>query len=175
MTLKENIQYLKMELENYSYEFRSIYEDFTSTSISSFSKRYQNFISNNNQVLIYTLTNGIEMTQNITFSIAMTRIPSTVFYVSTLIDESKEINMKERNTYELILCDFGSAKILEKNQSSIAYICSRYYRAPELIFGATQYNNQIDTTGRINQKLFTCFVVALEEHVYLNLATLPAV
>ena len=103
MTLKENIQYLKMELENYSYEFRSIYEDFTSTSISSFSKRYQNFISNNNQVLIYTLTNGIEMTQNITFSIAMTRIPSTVFYVSTLIDESKEINMKERNTYELIL------------------------------------------------------------------------
>ena len=103
MTLKENIQYLKMELENYSYEFRSIYEDFTSTSISSFSKRYQNYISNDNLILIYTLTNGIEMTQNITFSIAMTRIPSTVFYVSTLIDESKEINMKERNTYELIL------------------------------------------------------------------------
>lgn len=46
--------------------------------------------------------------------------------------------------YKLVLCDFGSAKILEKNQSSIAYICSRYYRAPELIFGATEYNNQID-------------------------------
>ena len=50
----------------------------------------------------------------------------------------------DAKTYELVLCDFGSAKILEKNQSSIAYICSRYYRAPELIFGATEYNNQID-------------------------------
>jgi len=26
----------------------------------------------------------------------------------------------------------------------VAYICSRYYRAPELIFGATEYSNAID-------------------------------
>jgi kinase len=26
----------------------------------------------------------------------------------------------------------------------VSYICSRYYRAPELIFGATEYNNSID-------------------------------
>lgn len=26
----------------------------------------------------------------------------------------------------------------------MSYICSRYYRAPELIFGATEYNNSID-------------------------------
>ena len=26
----------------------------------------------------------------------------------------------------------------------MAYICSRYYRAPELIFGADQYTNAID-------------------------------
>lgn len=27
----------------------------------------------------------------------------------------------------------------------MAYICSRYYRAPELIFGATEYSTAIDT------------------------------
>ena len=102
ISLKENIRYLRTELENYSYSFRSIYEDFSSTSSSEFSKRYQNYISNDNLILIYTLTNGIEMTQNLTFSVAMTRIPTTIFYISTIIDESKEINMKERNTYELI-------------------------------------------------------------------------
>ena len=42
------------------------------------------------------------------------------------------------------LCDFGSAKKIEQGQKSIAYICSRFYRAPELIFGATDYTCQID-------------------------------
>jgi len=42
------------------------------------------------------------------------------------------------------LCDFGSAKVLAKNESNVSYICSRYYRAPELIFGATEYSNKID-------------------------------
>ncbi|KAF3118911.1 regulator of ime2 [Orbilia oligospora] len=34
----------------------------------------------------------------------------------------------------LKLCDFGSAKILVENEPNVSYICSRYYRAPELIF-----------------------------------------
>ncbi|KRX03899.1 Protein kinase-like domain [Pseudocohnilembus persalinus] len=42
------------------------------------------------------------------------------------------------------LCDFGSAKKLIKGEPNISYICSRYYRAPELIYGATQYTHQID-------------------------------
>ena len=43
----------------------------------------------------------------------------------------------------LKLCDFGSAKMLVKGEPNIAYICSRYYRAPELIFGATDYTPAI--------------------------------
>lgn len=50
-----------------------------------------------------------------------------------------------------IICDFGSAKKLVKcnyliisAEANLAYICSRCYRAPELIFGATNYNPQID-------------------------------
>ncbi len=38
-------------------------------------------------------------------------------------------------THRLALCDFGSAKQLRQGESSVAYICSRYYRAPELILG----------------------------------------
>lgn len=42
------------------------------------------------------------------------------------------------------LCDFGSAKILVPGEPNISYICSRYYRAPELIFGATKYSTSVD-------------------------------
>lgn len=45
----------------------------------------------------------------------------------------------------LKLCDFGSAKILIENEPNVSYICSRYYRAPELIFGATNYTTKIGT------------------------------
>eukprot|EP00960_Hanusia_phi_P004057 118769-Hanusia_phi.AAC.3 len=48
-------------------------------------------------------------------------------------------------THAVKLCDFGSAKMLVKGEANIAYICSRYYRAPELIFGATDYTTAIDT------------------------------
>jgi serine/threonine protein kinase len=44
----------------------------------------------------------------------------------------------------LKLCDFGSAKQLVKGELNVSYICSRYYRAPELIFGATDYTCNID-------------------------------
>jgi len=47
-------------------------------------------------------------------------------------------------THELKLCDFGSAKILIKGEPNVSYICSRYYRAPELIFGASDYATAID-------------------------------
>jgi len=44
----------------------------------------------------------------------------------------------------LKLCDFGSAKTLVKGEPNVSYICSRYYRAPELIFGSTDYSTAID-------------------------------
>lgn len=50
-------------------------------------------------------------------------------------------------TGTLKICDFGSAKRLEPNQPSISYICSRFYRAPELIIGCTQYTTQVDIWG----------------------------
>jgi len=48
------------------------------------------------------------------------------------------------DTHTVKLCDFGSAKVLQKGLSNVAYICSRYYRAPELIFESAYYTCAID-------------------------------
>jgi len=47
-------------------------------------------------------------------------------------------------THLMKLCDFGSAKRLVKEEKSVAYICSRHYRAPELIFGSQSYDHSCD-------------------------------
>ena len=45
----------------------------------------------------------------------------------------------------LKVCDFGSAKkVTEGSKQSVQYICSRYYRAPELMFGSRDYGTAID-------------------------------
>ncbi|AQK58940.1 Putative glycogen synthase kinase family protein [Zea mays] len=63
-----------------------------------------------------------------------------------LDDVDAAFNGSEVNphTHQLKLCDFGSAKVLVKGEPNISYICSRYYRARELIFGATEYTTAID-------------------------------
>ncbi|CAD8175081.1 unnamed protein product [Paramecium pentaurelia] len=56
----------------------------------------------------------------------------------------------------LKLCDFGSAKKLSLMEQNISYICSRSYRAPELLFGANNYNTQVDmwSVGCIIAEMF---------------------
>ncbi|KAK2948460.1 putative protein kinase [Blattamonas nauphoetae] len=51
------------------------------------------------------------------------------------------VNVK---TGVLKVCDFGSAKVIRPGDSSVSYICSRFYRAPELLVGAEKYNEKID-------------------------------
>jgi serine/threonine protein kinase len=48
-------------------------------------------------------------------------------------------------THIVKLCDFGSAKMLVSHESNVAYICSRYYRAPELLLLSNYYDLSIDT------------------------------
>ncbi|GAA0166288.1 non-receptor serine/threonine protein kinase [Lithospermum erythrorhizon] len=59
------------------------------------------------------------------------------------------------HTHQLKICDFGSAKVLVVGEPNVSYICSRYYRAPELIFGATEYTTAIDvwSTGCVMAEL----------------------
>eukprot|EP00802_Teleaulax_amphioxeia_P009795 Tamp_09816.p1 GENE.Tamp_09816~~Tamp_09816.p1 ORF type:complete len:634 (+),score=94.30 Tamp_09816:190-1902(+) len=62
------------------------------------------------------------------------------------------------NSHVVKLCDFGSAKMLVPGENNIAYICSRYYRAPELILGCTDYTTAIDTWsyGCVFAELLLC-------------------
>lgn len=61
------------------------------------------------------------------------------------------------------VCDFGTAKRLNFCEPRAPYVCSRYFRAPEIIFGSTNYNCSIDTWAAgcikaervIGQPLFT--------------------
>mmetsp|Transcript_6877 Transcript_6877/g.12514 ORF Transcript_6877/g.12514 Transcript_6877/m.12514 type:complete len:353 (-) Transcript_6877:528-1586(-) len=57
----------------------------------------------------------------------------------------------------LKLCDFGSAKYLMPGEENVSYICSRYYRAPELIFGTNDYTFSIDvwSAGCVIAELMT--------------------
>ena len=65
------------------------------------------------------------------------------------------------------LCDLGSAKKLHAGGTSIAYICSRLYRSPELIMGAPNYSSKIDggiayvRTQRVRDVCIRCMYVIL--------------
>ncbi|CRG93436.1 protein kinase 1, putative [Plasmodium gallinaceum] len=43
------------------------------------------------------------------------------------------------------LCDFNTSIKLKENYKYFSYVCSRYYRAPELLFGSNYYSQEIDT------------------------------
>ncbi|KAF7069014.1 hypothetical protein CFC21_074701 [Triticum aestivum] len=53
--------------------------------------------------------------------------------------------------------DIKPQNLLVKGEPNISYICSRYYRAPELIFGATEYTTAIDiwSAGCVLAELLT--------------------
>jgi len=57
-----------------------------------------------------------------------------------------------------------------KGEPNVSYICSRYYRAPELIFGATEYTTAIDiwSTGCVMAELLLGKVVYSNN--YMDLA-----
>jgi len=47
-------------------------------------------------------------------------------------------------SHTLKLCDFGTAKRFNFQEPRPLYICSRYFRAPEIIFGSATYTCSID-------------------------------
>jgi glycogen synthase kinase 3 beta len=61
----------------------------------------------------------------------------------------------DTRTHILKLADFGSAKFLD-GSPSVSYICSRNYRAPELIFGSRSYSFPVDlwSFGCVLSELF---------------------
>lgn len=68
----------------------------------------------------------------------------------------KPENILMNDDEEIKICDFGSAKILDY-KCNTPYIVSRYYRAPELILGCSDYTQAIDVwaIGCIFMELLT--------------------
>lgn len=68
-------------------------------------------------------------------------------YISSLSICHRDIKpqnlLVDPSNHVLKLCDFGSSKQLVAGEANVAYICSRFYRAPELIFGATDYTTAV--------------------------------
>lgn len=56
----------------------------------------------------------------------------------------KPCNILIDDEWNLKICDMGTAKLIEEGCKNIAYICSRYYRAPENLLGYEYYNTKID-------------------------------
>jgi glycogen synthase kinase 3 beta len=58
----------------------------------------------------------------------------------------KPSNLLTTHGYNLVIGDFGSAKLTTEldSEDNATYICSRFYRAPELIFGNKEYGSPID-------------------------------
>lgn len=132
------------------------------TSFKSSENNFNNNIKDNylNIVMNYMPQNlydfiQIYRSQNIYPPIIMAKLFAYQIFLGLSYLHSPEINithrdLKPRNilidpdTGELKICDFGSAKILSPKESSVSYIASRYYRAPELVMNSTNYTNKID-------------------------------
>jgi serine/threonine protein kinase len=47
-------------------------------------------------------------------------------------------------SHTLKICDFGTARRMVHGETNRHYVCSRYYRAPEIILGSTTYTTSVD-------------------------------
>ena len=113
-------------------EYLNVVMDYFPLNLSEYIAKYRNSSEVNEtqlKILAYQLFKGL-------------------LYLETLGIAHRD--MKPQNvlvndrTCQLIICDLGSAKKLQPEESNLAYICSRSYRAPELIFGCTRYNCLVD-------------------------------
>ena len=95
------IDKMKNELSTYRSEFVDVYNSYSNASVT-FNKAYTNYTTNS-KVNIKTISNGIERKEDQPFSTAMNRIPTCVFYVSTVTDSQSIMNMQDRNSYELMI------------------------------------------------------------------------
>ena len=59
-------------------------------------------------------------------------------------DIKPENVLVDTKTYQLKICDFGSAKFLKSGEKSETYIASRFFRAPELLICSHSYGMPID-------------------------------
>ena len=91
--------YIKEELANYQKELSETFSEYNRASVS-ISKEYSDAANIN--IVIKTLSNGIEKSEEQPFSLALTRIITSIFYISTIPDNEK-IEMNDSHLYEVMV------------------------------------------------------------------------
>ena len=96
---KNFINELKLNLQRLRQEYTEIYSIFG--NYKNFGEEYQNFIKNTNiNITTLSAAGPVKETQN--FFNSLDRIPTTVFYISAITDQSDPIKLDEKKTYELM-------------------------------------------------------------------------
>ena len=93
------ISYIKEELANYQKELSETLNEYNSASLS-ISKEYS--IAANINLIIKTLSNGVEKYEEQPVSLALNRIITSIFYISTISD-NESIDMKNSHIYEIMV------------------------------------------------------------------------
>ena len=99
-TKEEYVKDMMTEMSNCRETFTNTYNHYSNATVT-FSKEYNDYTTNT-QVYIKTLSNSQETVEHQPFSTAMSRIPTSIFYVSTVTDNISSINMEDRNAFELM-------------------------------------------------------------------------
>ena len=101
VSVEEYVKEMMVEMANCRADFSQTYSYYSNATVK-FSKEY-NYYTSNTQVYIMTLSNGERTIEHQPFSIAMSRIPTSIYYVSRVTDYYKNINIDDRNAYELMM------------------------------------------------------------------------
>jgi len=92
---------IKSQLSDYHQQFSEVYNSFSSNS-NQFSEEYRAFMENAT-IQFYSLANDIPVNEPKQFYASLNKIPASLFYVSTVLDEDNVLSMEKRNTYELMM------------------------------------------------------------------------
>ena len=101
VSIEDYVKEMMTEMANCRAEFSQTYSYYSNATVK-FSKEYNHYISNT-QVYIMTLSNGEKTIEYQPFSIAMSRIPTSIYYVSRVTSSYQNISIDDRNAYELMM------------------------------------------------------------------------
>lgn len=88
-----------------------------------------------------------ERIEYLVFKIICYQMARSIFYIHSKGVTHRDIkpdNFLMKKSGRIALGDFGSAKMIRQGDTSLAYLNSRSYRAPELLLGCANYSSAVD-------------------------------